>query len=297
MIDEGYLVKMYANDSFTINGTLVDPTTPIPLETGFQFVSYFPESSMDALEAFETIIGDNLDFIRNSQGQTLRKIGPIWVNGIGNCQSGEGYLVKMFAEGVLIYPAHHHLLAVIHFDPRDEQTYNTIQIGNQCWMAENLNIGEMINGFEEMTDNGVIEKYCFDNDPANCEAYGGLYQWNEMMEYVSDSATQGICPEGWYLPTDFEWKILEGTVDSQYPVGDPIWEGTGIRGFDAGLNLKSTNGWYDGGNGTNFYGFNALPGGSYLDSYGSFGYMEYYAFFWSSTVGGTCACWSELKVR
>ena len=105
IVDEGYLVKMFAADSFSIEGTLIDPATPIPVEAGFQFVSYFPENPMDALIAFETIIGDELDFIRNTQGQTLRKIGPIWVNGIGDCSPGDGYLVKMYADGEIIYPA------------------------------------------------------------------------------------------------------------------------------------------------------------------------------------------------
>ncbi|MBI9039738.1 MAG: hypothetical protein JEY97_16550, partial [Bacteroidales bacterium] len=105
MVSEGYLVKMFAADSFSIDGLIVDPATPIPVEQGFQFVSYFPENAMDALIAFETILDDNLDYIRNSDGQTLRKIGPNWVNGIGDCQPDEGYLVKMFAEGEIIYPA------------------------------------------------------------------------------------------------------------------------------------------------------------------------------------------------
>jgi hypothetical protein len=104
IVSEGYLVKMFATDSFSINGFFVDPATPIPVEQGFQFVSYFPENPMDALFAFETIMDDNLDYIRNSNGQTLRKIGPIWVNGIGDCQSGEGYLVKMFSSDEIIYP-------------------------------------------------------------------------------------------------------------------------------------------------------------------------------------------------
>ncbi|MFP4471865.1 MAG: FISUMP domain-containing protein, partial [Bacteroidales bacterium] len=123
-------------------------------------------------------------------------------------------------------------------DVRDGQSYATVQIGDQCWMAENLNLGERIDGSEEMADNGIIEKYCYDDDPANCETYGGLYQWNEMMQY-NTAGSQGICPEGWSVPTDEEWKTLEGTVDSQYPVGDPIWDNTDFRGFDVGLNLKS----------------------------------------------------------
>ncbi|MBI9036876.1 MAG: C10 family peptidase [Bacteroidales bacterium] len=105
IVEEGYLVKMNADDSFSITGTFVDPTTPISVEIGYQFVSYFPENPMDALLAFETVISADLDFIRNTQGQVLRKIGSTWVNGIGDCQLGEGYLVKMFADGEIIYPA------------------------------------------------------------------------------------------------------------------------------------------------------------------------------------------------
>lgn len=104
IVDEGYLVKMLSEDSFIIEGNVVDPTTPIQLVTGFQFVSYFPEISINALIAYETIIGDDLDFIRNSQGQVIHKIGPNWVNGIGDCKPGEGYLVKMLADDILIYP-------------------------------------------------------------------------------------------------------------------------------------------------------------------------------------------------
>jgi len=104
MFAEGYLVKMFAPDSFTIFGSPVPVGCPIDVELGFQFVSYFPAEGMDALMAFETIVGDDLDFIRDSQGQMLRKIGPVWVNGIGDAMPGQGYLVKMFAPGQIIYP-------------------------------------------------------------------------------------------------------------------------------------------------------------------------------------------------
>ncbi len=104
IVEEGYLVKMFAADSFTINGIAVPPGTPIDVEIGYQFVSYFPDAPMDALIAFETIVGPDLDFIRNSAGGMLRKIGPVWVNGIGDALPGEGYLVKMFAPGQIIYP-------------------------------------------------------------------------------------------------------------------------------------------------------------------------------------------------
>ena len=287
IIEEGYLIKMFNEDSFTIEGQFVDPSTPIFVNEGFQFVSYFPNTTMDALIAFETIICDNLDFIRNSLGQTLRKIGPNWINGIGDCQTNEAYLVKMFSDDILIYPFS---CGYPFIDPRDEQIYKTVQIGDQCWMAENLNIGQMINGSEDMTDDGVIEKYCYDNDPYYCEVYGGLYQWNEMMEYTITPGVQGICPEGWYIPTDDEWSILEGMVDSQYPIGDPIWTTSGYRGFDAGLNLKSTNTWFNNGNGTDLYGFMALPGG-HRNTIGNFYTMDSYGNFWSSSSNSTISSW------
>lgn len=142
------------------------------------------------------------------------------------------------------------------------QVYNTIQILSQCWLKENLNIGIMINGSEDMTDNGIIEKYCFLNSPDNCTKYGGLYQWNEMMQYAVQQGTQGICPQGWHIPADEEFKILEGTVDSHYGIGDPEWDkSTNDAGYDVGTNLKTTNGWPSGGNGSDLFGFSALPGG------------------------------------
>ena len=130
-----------------------------------------------------------------------------------------------------------------------EQTYKTIQIGDQCWMRENLNVGEMILGDQDMTDNGVIEKYCYDNDPANCETYGGLYQWDEMMQYISDSAVQGICPDGWHIPTVTDWNELTDHLGGKWPAGDKL--------RDQGDTYWST-GHEDA---TNESGFTALPGG------------------------------------
>ncbi len=287
IVEEGYLVKMFNEDSFSIEGVLIDPTTPIPVETGFQFVSFLPDTNIDALIAFETIIGDELDFIRNTNGQTLRKIGPNWVNGIGDCQQQEGYLVKMFSDDTLVYPF---FCGNSFTDFRDGQVYKTVLIGQQCWMAENLNVGEIKDAVLNQYDNGIIEKYCYDNLIEKCEEYGAYYQWNEMMQYITDTATQGICPEAWYLPTDFDWKILEGTVDSQYPVGDSIWNHHGLRGFDAGLNLKSTIGWNSGGNGTDLFGFAGLSCGHRFIDGETWG-LGSHAFFWTSSISSTNGSW------
>jgi len=80
------------------------------------------------------------------------------------------------------------------------ETYQTILIGSQCWFQENLNVGTRINGSSNQTDNGEIEKYCYNNLDANCVTYGGLYQWDEAMQYVTTAGTQGICPDGWHIP-------------------------------------------------------------------------------------------------
>ena len=173
------------------------------------------------------------------------------------------------------------------------QTYNTVKIGSQCWMKENLNVGTRIDGANNQSNNGTIEKYCYNDDNANCNTYGGLYQWNEMMQYTTTQGVQGICPSGWHLPTDNEWKILEGTVDSQYPVGDPEWDDTSYRGYDAGKNLKSTSGWYNNGNGVNSSGFTALPGG-YRNVSGSFYALTVYGYFWSSSEDSGTEAWFRI---
>ena len=173
------------------------------------------------------------------------------------------------------------------------QVYNTVLIGNQCWLKENLNVGTMIIGSQNQQNNDTIEKYCYDNDPDNCKTYGGLYQWNEMMQYTMQEGAQGICPDGWHIPTDQEWKILEGTVDSKYPVSDPEWDGKFWRGLDAGKRLKSENDWSNNGNGNNFYGFSALPGGKRYNN-GNFGNWCVSATFWSSTEYNSDYAWGRL---
>src|SRR5690606_9545464 len=57
--------------------------------------------------------------------------------------------------------------------------------------------------------NDIVEKYCYDNLRANCNTYGGLYQWSEAMQYLTVESTRGICPVGFHIPSDDDWKILE----------------------------------------------------------------------------------------
>ena len=266
---EGYLIKMNAPDSFEISGEEIIEYTPINLNTGYQIISYLPSGPRNCQEVFSNIL-DNLDFVRNTAGFMFRKIGPGWVNSIGDMQPSEGYLVKMNADDVLTYVPPFTNCGDPLTDPRDEQVYTTIQIGEQCWMAENLNIGEMINGNSTMTNNSLIEKYCYDNDPANCEIYGGLYQWNEMMEYTTTPGGQGICPSGWHLPTDGEWTTLTDFLDGTSVAGGKMKE-TGT------IHWSSPN-----TGATNESGFTALPGG-YRKYNGVFYDLPNYGYFWSSS--------------
>jgi len=148
------------------------------------------------------------------------------------------------------------------------QVYNTVAIGGQCWLKENLNYA---------TGNS----WCYENNPSYCDTYGRLYDWETAL---------GVCPSGWHLPSDEEWKILEGTVDSHFGVGDPQWDDWGNRGYDAGKNLKSTSGWYANKNGTDLFGFTALPGG-WRGMTGGFSRIGKYAKFWSSTERNSSDAW------
>lgn len=177
-------------------------------------------------------------------------------------------------------------------DYRDGKSYKTTLIGEQCWMAENLNIGTMLITNTYSTDNDIIEKFCYNNVESNCDVYGGMYQWNEMMEYTTTEGTQGICPDGWHLPTDLEWKILEGAVDTQYPIDDPIWNTMGTRGYNAGLKLKASTGWDEGGNGTDDYGFSWLPAG-FIDQNGAFSGLLQVNNIWSSTAYSSTRGWKR----
>ena len=122
-------------------------------------------------------------------------------------------------------------------DPRDKQQYQTVHIGEQCWFAENLNFGTKINASLNQTDNETIEKYCYENVPANCNEFGGLYQWDEMMAYDTMENTKGICPEGWHLPNQAEWQTLFDAFGGANAAGTELAT-TGTSGFDALMNGK-----------------------------------------------------------
>lgn len=151
------------------------------------------------------------------------------------------------------------------------KVYKTVDIFDQCWFKENLNVGIMIPGIQEMANNGVIEKYCYADSEDSCNIYGGLYQWNEMMQYVTTQGVQGICPPGWHLPTDSEWSILTDKLG-------------GVATCSVALKESGTDHWWfsHSAAGTNVSGFTAFGGGSRLPD-GTFADLREYGRFYAST--------------
>jgi uncharacterized protein (TIGR02145 family) len=151
-------------------------------------------------------------------------------------------------------------------DSRNAKTYKTVTIGGKKWMTENLNYQ-------------VDSSWCHGNNSANCDKYGRLYQWSAAMDISasynsslwggSDVKRQGVCPSGWHLPSSAEWTALVTAV-----------------GYPSGTKLKSTSGWNDyngaSGNGTDEYGFSALPGGTRYSGGGFFD-VGLYGYWWTAT--------------
>ena len=185
-------------------------------------------------------------------------------------------------------------------DARDGQVYSIVQIGTQCWMAQNLNYGT----YAPVTTPQIAgTKFCQNlstvND-ASCP-FGGLYEWSNMMNGSSScngdsacppclTAVRGVCPAGWHIPSHYEWTLLEknaGTNPGAFPYNLYTF---GWLGTDEGGNLKQTgtSNWISPNMGAaNTSGFTALPcgdsdGGSFYDVGG-------HGYWWSATESGVNA--------
>ena len=162
-------------------------------------------------------------------------------------------------------------------DARDGQTYDYKTIGTQTWMIENLN-------FEPSSGNS----WCYDNLSDNCLKYGRLYDWDAATADTHGN-NQDICPSGWHLPSDEEWKVLEIFLGmSATEADDTGWRNSG----NLGKQMKSVSGSADDGNGNNISGFNVLPGGK-RNYHGGFSYLGSRTSFWSSSPSGPIFGWNR----
>ena len=136
-------------------------------------------------------------------------------------------------------------------DSRDGQSYGVVKIGEQTWMAANLN-------FE------TAGSFCPEGDSRNCKRLGRLYSWAEAAS---------VCPEGWRLPTKADFEKL---------IAEMLKGGVASSKGDAGAALKAKDGWFKKGNGSDVLGFKALPAG-FRGADGKFDGIGGYAYFWSAT--------------
>ena len=191
----------------------------------------------------------------------------------------------------------------------DANTYNSVKIGLQWWMAENLKTTHYSDGtaiplvtdsliWAALGDNNTDKAYCYyENYIANADAYGNLYTWSSAMNGATGSdanpsGVMGICPVGWHLPSDSEWKELETYLGMNQV---DLNLNTEFRGSDEGGKLKETGTvhWSSPNMGaTNEKGFTALPGGRRMDgSTGAFDRINLYTYFWSATNSNETDSW------
>jgi uncharacterized protein (TIGR02145 family) len=166
-------------------------------------------------------------------------------------------------------------------DTRDGKIYPTVQIGTQCWMKQNMNIGTKMPGSTYSSDPLIIEKYCYNDLESNCDVYGGLYLWGEAMQGYGANVegNQGICPTGWHIPKNAEWEMLTSFLGGETAAGGNMKE-------------TGTTHWASPNTGaTNSSGFTALPGGETVwaeyGQWGGFSDLTFSASFWSSTYRNT----------
>ena len=250
----GFWVKFDSAETFLFEGESIHRDT-INVSAGWNMIGSLTEIihvNMVVTEPPGIIVSNFFNYVPQSGYEASDTIKP-----------GVGYWVKVNQSGSIILSSGPPCpgLPIVTYAGK---VYNTVQIGNQCWLKENLYVGTMIPGSDTAKDNGIIEKYCYNNDPANCNTYGGLYQWNEAMQYTTAEGAQGICPSGWHIPTYAEFQTLITAVNG---------DGNALKAIGQGT--------VDGA-GTNTSGFSALLSG-YRYGSGTFGSLSYYAYFWSST--------------
>ncbi len=167
-------------------------------------------------------------------------------------------------------------------DERDNKTYSTVKIGEQCWMAENLSFDS---GCKSVTwVNGSDRGWCgcYDNQEENCNTFGLLYQWSAVMAGSQEEGAVGLCPEGWHVPTDTDWHHLEDELST----GICLPTRTNWGCDPAGEKMKTST-W----GGDNSSSFTALPAG-FRSSNGAFHFTNTDTYFRSSS-GNNAFGWTR----
>jgi uncharacterized protein (TIGR02145 family)/prepilin-type N-terminal cleavage/methylation domain-containing protein len=271
-------LELYYQDNSIYPPTLIPGETLSSNSVTYMETIPYPPATLDGDCSTSSYI------YSTSNNNTYYNINFCLSNNVGSLPSGE---VIASPRGLGEWTCGEYLL-----DTRDYQSYTTIQLGNQCWMSENLNIGTRIDGVTTSTDNDIIEKYCYGNLESNCDIYGGMYQWNEAMQYVTTAGTKGICPDGWHVPSQNDWTGLQTTINS-----NPNYRCNGVSNYIS-KSMAAVSGWLTSTNNcavgynqpaNNYSGFNVISVGYRTYDIGSFGGHGYDTYIWTSTENGANA--------
>jgi uncharacterized protein (TIGR02145 family) len=225
--------------------------------------------------------------------KSIQIIATVLVMLFGNSAVGQNDTMYVMRNGVVTHTISldsNHVDSIIFYKPIigvqgngvndiDGNTYQSVIIGTQEWMVENLRTSKYSDSTAIPNVTGDTEwgglttgAWChYDNDSSQYEAmYGKLYNWYAVE-------TGKLCPTGWHVPTDAEWYVLTNYVASDGHNGEE------------GKALKSTSGWNDGGSGTDVYGWNGLPSGSWTED--GFSSIGYYDNWWSSSQHDSVDAW------
>jgi uncharacterized protein (TIGR02145 family) len=282
------LAMALAGQAQTKEVKMISSTDLLTLRAGWNLISLdvIPTPATPEAVFAPLITASNLQMVtgfQNQQGVFFDPTELPFLNTLAQIITGEGYWVKLNADfNGFTFPVQWpcgDLLKDDHVGKTNKTVTNCIL----CWMKQNLNDGTRIVGTSVQANNGIIEKYCSGNPESNCDVYGGLYQWNEMMQYLTTPGIQGICPpnDGWHLPSDAERTIL-----ITYPGGERI----------VGGKMKETgyNHWGNPNTGaTNSSGFTGLPGG-FIANNGSFYDLTNAAYLWSSSQSNVINTWFQI---
>ncbi len=256
------------NVSFTIDGTTVTVTYDVADAEEDVFTIYM-EVSEDGGTTWDYDYGATTGDIGSGIAEGTNKT-ITWQYSGGNAGMMK---IKLLADDVFGDQIYY-----------SRKIYNTVTIGSQVWLKENLDVGVIISGSSSSSNNGIVEKYCYNNDPNNCVTYGGLYRWDEAMEYVTTNGSKGICPSDWHIATKTEYEIL----------GDEVGDRLHSWAFSGGNSLKAVGQGSGAGLGINTSGFSALLSGHRVYFGCGFSDLNSITYFWTSTESGSKAYYVNL---
>lgn len=259
-----------------------DSGTSAPNDNGISSSEEIQSSSSSLkVESSSSVIlsGDSHEESSSSSSTSLKSVSSSskQLSSFSSGKNGDGWSWNVSKEAFLNPEIAYDSMT----DPRDGQIYKTVKIGDQVWMAENLNYADSIK-----TPSLIGKSWCYANKAENCAVTGRLYTWTAAIDSVKlatdadnpqdcgldksctlPDTVQGICPPGWHLPEKKEWDTLLTKVGG---------EATALKV------LKSQTGWFHDGNGSDDVGFSALPAGDRINN-GNFFDIGKLAGFWSAS--------------